>query len=99
MLFIRNALKFLIQNYSEEVNQASLDHLWQDMHIITSKMTQTQRKVTYLKRSNSSQHLKESSKDFMNQSFNSSFDGDNLSELDSSRSEDFSGGGNSSGGA
>lgn len=41
LLFARNALTYLIENSKEEINQTSLDLLWQDMHIITSKLTQT----------------------------------------------------------
>lgn len=81
----------------ESKDEQTLDMVWQEMHLITSKLTQTQRKVTYLRKSNSSQKLTESSTK-LSESMNSSFDDDNLSQLDSSRSEDISGGGGSSSG-
>jgi hypothetical protein len=95
MLFIRNALKYLIE---ENKDESALDMVWQEMHIITSKLTQTSRKVTYLRKSNSKTTVLEGSSLKLNESFNSSFDDDNLSQLDSSRSDDLTGGGGSSSG-
>ena len=92
MLFIRNAIKFLV----EAKDEATLDMVWQEMHLITSKLTQTQRKVTYLRKSSSKTNLNDSQSK-LDESMNSSFDdSDNLSCLDSSRSEDL---GSSSGGS
>jgi hypothetical protein len=85
MLFIRNAIKYLQESKDQE---GVLDMVWQELHLITSKLTSTQRKVTYLRRSSSQRASETSPSREGADDLNASFDSENLSQLDSARSEE-----------
>ena len=95
MLFIKNVTIILIKELilqnekfkdSEDEffdQQLCIDTIWQEIHLIMSKLTSTKRKIAYLKKSSQSMWTQlPSSSEIIK-------DDDDLSALDSSRSEDF----------